>query len=176
MKTIKQIADELGVSKTAVRKKIENLGLSDKLQTNGNQFIIDNRQETLIKSAFLKSEPKTENCKPVSGESETFRLVFDMVCTLKEQLEAKDKQLAEKDKQLADQQQSIKALTEALADTATSLKAAQLLHAGTTQKEFLVDNTNFSPEENKKNESASPEQLVLEPEKKGFFKKFFGRN
>lgn len=30
MKTIKQIADELGVSKTAVRNKIENLGLSEK--------------------------------------------------------------------------------------------------------------------------------------------------
>lgn len=38
MKTIKQIADELGVSKTAVRKKIENLGLSEKVQTNGNRF------------------------------------------------------------------------------------------------------------------------------------------
>ena len=32
MKTIKQIADELGVSKTAVRKKIENLGLQSGLQ------------------------------------------------------------------------------------------------------------------------------------------------
>lgn len=41
MKAIKQIADELGVSKTAVRKKIENLGLRSILQKNGNQFAID---------------------------------------------------------------------------------------------------------------------------------------
>lgn len=139
-KTIKQIADELGVSKTAVRKKIENLGVFDKLQTNGNQFLIDSNLETLIKSAFLKSQPKTENCKPVSVESESFRLVSDMVDTLKAQLEVKDKQLAEKDKQLLEQQQSIKALTEALADTTTSLNGAQLLHAGTIQKELVSMN------------------------------------
>ena len=40
MKTIKQIADEIGVSKTAVRKKIANLGLQSSLRKNGNQFAI----------------------------------------------------------------------------------------------------------------------------------------
>ena len=52
MKTIKQIADELGVSKTAVRNKIENLGLSEKMETNGNRIEVNERQERLIKSAF----------------------------------------------------------------------------------------------------------------------------
>lgn len=151
-KTIKQIADEIGVSKTAVRKKIENLGLSDKLRTSGNQFLVDSKQETLIKSTFLKSQPKTENCKPVTVETESFRLVSDMVDTLKMQLEAKDIQLAEKDKQIADQQESIRELTGALADTANSLKAAQALHAGTMQHQLE------NPESKKK---------------EGFFSKFF---
>ena len=40
MKTIRQIADEIGVSKTAVNKQIANLGLRSGLRKNGNQFAI----------------------------------------------------------------------------------------------------------------------------------------
>ena len=40
MKTIRQIADEIGVSKTAVNKQIANLGLRSGLRKNGNQFPI----------------------------------------------------------------------------------------------------------------------------------------
>ena len=54
-KTIKQIADELGVSKTAIRKKIENLGLSEKLQTNGNRILIDDKQESLRSLGSIKT-------------------------------------------------------------------------------------------------------------------------
>lgn len=124
-KTIKQIADELGVSKTAVRKKIENLGLQSSLRKNGNQFAIDERQETLIKSAFGENESQTENRKSVSEKTETLQLVSDVVSVLKEQLSEKDKQLEAKDKQieqlnarlaesqkLIDQQQQLQAMTE----------------------------------------------------------------
>lgn len=63
-KTIKEIADELGVSKTAVSKQIANLGLRSSLRKNGNQFAIENQQEKLIKMAFQKKrqqEITTEN-------------------------------------------------------------------------------------------------------------------
>ena len=60
-KTIKQIADELGVSKTAVRKKIENLGLQSSLRKNGNQFAIEKEQEEIIKSTFSQNQTKTKN-------------------------------------------------------------------------------------------------------------------
>ncbi len=55
-KTIKEIADELGVSKTAVNKQIANLGLRSGLRKNGNQFAIENQQEKLIKMAFQKKK------------------------------------------------------------------------------------------------------------------------
>nr|WP_242994955.1 helix-turn-helix domain-containing protein [Butyricicoccus sp. OM06-6AC] len=63
-KTIKEIADELGVSKTAVSKQIANLGLRSSLRKNGNQFAIENQQEKLIKMAFQKKRQQeivTEN-------------------------------------------------------------------------------------------------------------------
>lgn len=87
MKTIKQIADELGVSKTAVRNKIENLGLSEKMETNGNRIEVNERQERLIKSAFSQKKSKTENVNKVSEKTETLRLLSDMISTLTEQLQ-----------------------------------------------------------------------------------------
>lgn len=132
MKTIKQIADELGVSKTAVRNKIENLGLRSSLQKNGNQFAIDENQEMLIKSCFCEKEPQTANRKPVSEETETFRLLSDMVSVLKEQL-------SEKDRLISSLQNSLNLTTEALVSAQESIKAAQLLHANAEQKMKLVE-------------------------------------
>lgn len=144
MKTIKQIADEIGVSKTAVRKKIENLGLQSSLRKNGNQFAIDEEQEKLIKSAFLQNETQTENANLVCDKSETsLQLVSDLVSTLQEQLR-------EKDRQLEKQQQSIKELTAALENTTASLKAAQALHAGTMQQNLLAEKEEAEPIENEK--------------------------
>lgn len=140
MKTIKQIADEMGVSKTAVRKKIENLELSDKLQTNGNQFAIDERQERLIKSAFSKKKLKTENANEVSEKSETLRLLSSMVSTLTEQLQEKDKQIERLQTELENAQKSV--------------DQAQQLHAMTKQElkllEVKVEEQEQPPEKEKK--------------------------
>lgn len=70
-KTIKEIAEELGVSKTAVRKQIANLELQTSLRKIGNQFAIEKEQEALIKSAFFQKQSQTKfpisrtNRKPV---------------------------------------------------------------------------------------------------------------
>lgn len=123
-KTIKQIADEIGVSKTAVRKKIENLGLSDKVKTNGNRIEIDERQEKLIKSAFSQKETKTANTNEVSEKTETLRLLSGMVSTLTEQLQEKDKQIERLQMELENAQKSI--------------DQAQQLHAMAEQKIQLL--------------------------------------
>lgn len=108
MKTIKQIADELGVSKTAVRKKIENLGLRSSLQKNGNQFAIDENQEKLIKSAFLESEAETKTETNSQTETET---VSTLVSMLQRELDAKNEQIAHLQK-LLDQEQQLRMVTE----------------------------------------------------------------
>lgn len=108
MKTIKQIADELGVSKTAVRKKIENLGLHSSLQKNGNQFAIDEKQEKLIKSAFFESEAETKTETNSQTETET---VSALVSMLQRELDAKNEQIAHLQK-LLDQEQQLRMVTE----------------------------------------------------------------
>jgi len=118
-KTIKQIADELGVSKTAVRKKMTDEIKNQFSETIGNTVYISEQVEDLIKSAFLK----TNENQVSDNQSET-------VCTLVSMLQ---KELDIKNKQIEVQAATIESLT-------TALAAAQALHAGTIQQLKLVDN------------------------------------
>ena len=99
-KTIKQIAEEVGVSKTAVRKQIANLGLQSSLRKNGNQFAIDENQEALILRAFSeKTQTKNENQLQTETQTENHE-VSDLVSVLQSTIDTLQGQLAVKDKQI----------------------------------------------------------------------------
>ena len=153
MKTIRQIADEIGVSKTAVNKQIANLGLRSGLRKNGNQFAIDEHQEALIKQAFSeKSQTEIENQSQTKTQTENHE-VGDLVCVLQATIDTLQGQLEVKDRQIAK-------LTEALVAAQQTAAAAQALHAGTMKQQLLSG------------ESGSDQQ---EPEqKKSWFSKIFG--
>lgn len=161
MKTVRQIADELGVSKTAVSKQIANLGLRSSLRKNGNQFAIDEQQETLIKQAFSE-KTQTENANQSQTKTQTENLkVGDLVCVLQATIDTLQGQLEVKDRQLEQQAQTITRLTDALAAAQQTAAAAQALHAGTIQQQLLTD-------------EAGADQQGQEPEqKRKWFRKFF---
>ena len=157
MKTIRQIADEIGVSKTAVSKQIANLGLRSGLRKNGNQFAIDEHQEALIKQAFSeKSQTEIENQSQTKTQTENHE-VGNLVCVLQATIDTLQGQLEVKDRQIEQQAQTITRLTDALAAAQQTAAAAQALHAGTIQQQLLTDETGSDQE----------------PEKKGWFRKFF---
>jgi len=133
MKTIKQIATEIGVTKQAVFYKIRKPPLSDSLQpyisTDDGTLMVSVDGETLIKQAFKIDRKETPS--PVK-ETITETLI-DM---LRLELEAKNRQIEE-------QQFTIKDLTAIIATKDTqileltqSLNTAQALHAGTIQKQL----------------------------------------
>ena len=139
-KTIKEIADELGVSKTAVSKQIANLGLRSGLRKNGNQFAIDERQETLIKQAFLeKSQTEIENQTQTKSQTENHE-VSDLVCVLQATIDTLQGQLEVKDRQ-------IEKLTEALIAAQQTAAAAQALHAGTIQQQLVTGDARADQQE-----------------------------
>lgn len=124
--SIKEIADTVGVSKTAVRKKIEKLGLQTELLKNGNKITVDENVTKQIITAFdrpTENETQTEFANQNGNE---FSKVIEI---LQAELESKNKQLASKDRQIED-------LTRALENTTASLQAEQALHAGTMQKQL----------------------------------------
>ena len=149
MKTIRQIADEIGVSKTAVNKQIANLGLRSGLRKNGNQFAIDEHQEALIKQAFSeKSQTEIENQTQTENHE-----VSDLVCVLQATIDTLQGQLEVKDRQ-------IEKLTEALVAAQQTAAAAQALHAGTIQQQLITG-------------EAGVDQQEAE-QKKSWFSKIFG--
>ena len=153
MKTIRQIADEIGVSKTAVSKQIANLGLRSGLRKNGNQFAIDEHQEALIKQAFSeKSQTEIENQSQTKTQTEN-REVGDLVCVLQATIDTLQGQLEVKDRQ-------IEKLTEALVAAQKTAAAAQALHAGTIQQLL-------TGEDGADQQGHEPEQ------KRGWFSKLF---
>lgn len=138
MKTIRQIADEIGVSKTAVSKQIANLGLRSGLRKNGNQFAIDEHQEALIKQAFFeKTQTEIENQSQTKTQTEN-REVGDLVCVLQATIDTLQGQLEVKDRQIEQQAQTITRLTDALAAAQQTAVAAQALHAGTIQQQLVA--------------------------------------
>lgn len=133
MKTIRQIANEIGVSKTAVNKQIANLGLRSGLRKNGNQFAIDENQEALIKQAFFeKSQTEIENQSQIETQTEN-REVSDLVGVLQATIDTLQGQLEVKDRQ-------IERLLEALTAAQQTAAAAQALHAGTIQQQITDGN------------------------------------
>ena len=140
MKTIRQIADEIGVSKTAVSKQIANLGLRSGLRKNGNQFAIEERQETVIKQAFLeKSQTEIENQTQTKSQTENHE-VSDLVCVLQATIDTLQGQLEVKDRQ-------IEKLTEALIAAQQTAAAAQALHAGTIQQQLVTGDARADQQE-----------------------------
>jgi transcriptional antiterminator len=145
VKTIKQIADEIGVSKQAVRNQIAKLGLQNSLRKNGNQFAIDEQQEAMIIQAFT-NKSQSENANGLQSElvialQSSLRFMEQENEFLRRQLETKDEQLERLDRRLAE---------------------AQILHADTKKLLPAMQETGGDPAE-----PATPS--------KKFFARIFGR-
>ena len=137
-KTIKELADELGVSKSYIDKIIRILKLHTKLDKVGNKYVISKTQEKSIKDRLLSSESTTKS--HTKSTTKTHTEVDFEVDFLKEEIlylrKCHDKQLTNKDKQietlsnLLDQQQRLalqdKKLLEEYKAENDSLKALKM--------------------------------------------------
>lgn len=157
MKSIKEIADEIGVSKQSIRNEIAKQGLQSSLRKNGNQFAIDEKCEILIKSAFGSRNGKVtakvickdnanQNAKVTDNQNE-------QVCDYQHKvdvLETDNKRLLEEIEllrgQLADRKEEIRYLRsqsvekdKQLFDTLKALDQAQQLQAIAENKIKLLE-------------------------------------
>ena len=153
MKTIRQIADEIGVSKQAVFKKIKREPLSTSLQgltaTVDGRLMVEVDGEKLIKQAFSEITPSTTDNQLtgavdglVDGAStkneEKMAAVDGVISVLQATIDMLQGQLEVKDRQIEQQAQTITRLTDALGAAQQTAAAAQALHAGTIQQQLLT--------------------------------------
>ena len=167
MKTIRQIADEIGVSKQAVFKKIKREPLSTSLRglttTVDGRLMVEVDGEKLIKQAFSQDTPST-SYQPVDGVVDGS--VDGLIAVLRATIDTLQGQLEVKDRQIEQQAQTITRLTDALAAAQQTAAAAQALHAGTIQQQLLTG-------------EAGADQQGQEPERKyKWFSRWFqgGKN
>jgi len=166
--TVKQLAEELGVSKPTISKAITDLGLQGNLHKIGNRFILEDAEIAAIKSQIMQTpepqEPKeTETATEKQSEKAENETENALISLLKSQITILSQQLAVKDSQIAAQQDQIKTLTQSLHDTTAALTAAQALHAGTIQQQ-LTD------------KQASSEGQSEPEERQGFWQRIFKRS
>lgn len=159
LKTIKEIADELGVSKTAINKKVTDDNRKLWFSKIGNKFMVNETGQVAIKSMFVsnrtnqkpqtenheskteKSKPQTENKKEDVQKNADFKYLLEIVEYQKEQIEDLKKTKEEHFKQLSsmqnllDQQQQLalqdKNLLEEYKSEIKSLKSLNLSGDGT---------------------------------------------
>ena len=175
MKTIRQIADEIGVSKQAVFKKIKREPLSTSLQgltaTVDGRLMVEVDGEKLIKQAFSEIAPSTTDNQltgavdglvdaPSTKNAEKTVEVDGVISVLQATIDTLQGQLEVKDRQIEQQAQTITRLTDALAAAQQTAAAAQALHAGTIQQQLITGEAGTDQQE--------PEQ------KKSWFSKIFG--
>lgn len=115
MKTIRQLADELGVSKTSVRKYMNPEFRAAHTETlDGNIIVIDEEGCRKIAASIKKPPeiPANENTETPQNEAsgDMIALLQTTIETLRGQLEVKDRQIAELTR-LADQAQQLHAGT-----------------------------------------------------------------
>ena len=143
-KTIKQIADEIGVSKQTVYKRYKGklyTVCAPYAHTEQGGLYIEEQGETLIKQDFLQKEcsigahtyAHTERSNgAVLEQSENAGVVAVLqttIDTLQGQLAIKDKQIEELNARLAE-------VSSALVAAQQTAQAAQALHAGTIQQQL----------------------------------------
>ena len=114
MKTVRELADEIGVSKVAVVKKIERLNIKNDLIKKGNKLLIPDSVEYAVKVAFNYSNTNKENND--EKENEYYHTQNDYVSQtliemLRTELEEKNKQI-ENLQTIINQEQRLRLISE----------------------------------------------------------------
>lgn len=150
MKTIKQIADELGLDKQKVYryikknhiKEVYQECISEAFQKNGVKYY-DEVAESLIKQGFSDNT--------ISNEVHQKHINDTVIDTLLEQIREKDKQLKEKDNQIAEKDNQMAALNKRLEESHRLLDQQQQLQAmekkiqALEDKEDIVEHGSIEP-------------------------------
>ena len=131
-KTIKQIADEIGVSKQTVYKRYKGklyTVCAPYAHTEQGVLYIEEQGETLIKQDFLQKERSNGAVLEQPENAGVVAVLQTTIDTLQGQLAIKDKQIEALNARLSE-------VSSALVAAQQTAQAAQALHAGTIQQQL----------------------------------------
>jgi len=142
MKTIKQIADELGISKDRVKYQVRKLPGEFTEKKENITYIKDCGINELLALLGNKSGNYPDKISP-----STHLFTYNENAFLHEQIKNKDRQIEVQADQIATRDRQISELTTALENTTSSLRAAQALHAGSMKQLVNTSASLIQPEQ-----------------------------
>ena len=152
MKTIRQIADEIGVSKQAVYKRYKgklHTVCAPYAHTEQGVLYLSEQAETLIKQDFLKDDRSNgAHTERSIGAVPEQSQEAGVVAVLQATIDMLQGQLAVKDRQIEDLNARLAEVSSALLAAQQTAATAQALHAGTI-KQQLSDGSGADQEERK---------------------------
>ena len=152
MKTIRQIADEIGVSKQAVYKRYKgklHTVCSPYAHTEQGVLYLSEQAETLIKQDFLKDDrSNAAHTERSIGAVPEQSQEAGVVAVLQATIDMLQGQLAVKDRQIEELNARLAEVSSALLAAQQTAATAQALHAGTI-KQQLSDGSGADQEERK---------------------------
>ena len=168
-KTIKELAEEIGVSKTAISKKVTETQKKKWFTKIGNQFVISEEGQKVIKSMFISDKKNQSQTDKQTSFRNNENQVYDSYF-YQEQLLAKDKQIDMLQKLLKEQQNLLDQQQRLTLQTNKQLEQLQI--ESTKNKE---DNSNLK--DSYVSNAATEDKTETEPPqaKKGFFSRLFNK-
>ena len=144
--TIKQLAEQLNVSKSTIGRLITQLGLQDKMHKVGNKYILSEMQILQIKLQLSKSDDEKANIKTLQTEQKS--------------LHDTSKTLQAEQKSLHDSSKTLQAEQKSLHDTSKTLQMEQKsLHD--TSKTLQTEQKSLQTEQDKQNAIFQKQLLIL---------------
>jgi predicted transcriptional regulator len=134
-KTIKQIADELGVDKQRVYRYIKKNRINEAHHEHGVMWY-DETVESLIKQHFSGNDVHHEPHHDVHHITSNDTVIDTVITMLKQELEVKNQELEIKNEQIRELNARLSESHAALIASQQSAQAAQALHAGTLQAQL----------------------------------------
>ena len=141
--TIKQLADELSVSKSTIGRAIVQLGLQDKLCKIGNKYVLSEKQILQIKLQLSKNdEEKTlhEEEKSLQTSSKTLHEEEKSLQASSKTLHEEEKSLQASSKTLHEEEKSLQASSKTLHEEEKSLQVNQETQNSILQEQLSILN------------------------------------
>ena len=175
-KTIKELAEEIGVSKTAISKKVTEKQKKTWFVKIGNQFVINEEGQKAIKSMFEPVENNQSQTESQTSLRNNANQVGDSDFYQK-QLLAKDNQIDMLQKLLKDQQNLLDQQQRLTLQTNKQIEQLQLEYSKNTAESANTKEEIANQDSQSVANAASEETIdIPTPQtKKGFFSRLFNK-
>ena len=195
--TIKQLADELGVSKPTIRNIVSELGIQSKLRKVGNRYMLSDAQITQVKLQILKDGVLSESKKTEKSESGVLSesekteksesgvlseskkteksensIVREQLSILSQQLTVKDNQIQVLQDQLIVKNSQIQILQEQIRQLTAAMDSMATALTGAQALHAGTIQKQLTGYNDRVEHSSDPEP---QKQKQGFFSRLFGK-